>query len=202
MLWSNWFSVNITSSFISIMSQKCELISRYGTFLCHLDHLLYTSTDLLPPLVLLLPLAIIVTIVFLAVCSFSSPPDPCRQEMLEETNLQIRDLCNSVLQLLAVIMSRLKTGPSIHLSTPMNTLTHKTVAGSSLFHMDMEFISTSPYFRQSLSLITLLSGKSECTHTHLSVHTSTHKKCIRFFSVLAFILGLIASLTGKFWMYL
>lgn len=64
-------------------------------------------------------------------------------------------------------------GPSIHLSTPMNTLTHKTVAGSSLFHTDMEFISTSPYFRQSLSLITLLSGKSE--HTHTPTHKKMHK---------------------------
>lgn len=83
--------------------------------------------------------------------------------------------------------------PSIHLSTQMNTPTRRTVAGSSPFPTDTEFISTSPYFRQSLSLITSLSGKSEC-NIHACAHTPTHThKYISFFSALAFIKGLIAS---------
>lgn len=68
-------------------------------------------------------------------------------------------------------------GPSIHLSTPANTPTPKTVAGSSLFPTDMEFISTLPYCRQSLSLITSLSGKCGYAHTwtHLHTHTRTQR---------------------------
>lgn len=99
-------------------------------------------------------------------------------------------------------------GPSIHLSIPMNTQTPKTVSGSSLFPTDMEFISTLLYCRLSLSLITLLCGKSGYTPTwmymyiqHTHTLSRTHK-CISFFSMFPFILGLIASLTGKSWMHL
>lgn len=84
------------------------------------------------------------------------------------TNLQIDNLLTLLLQPLVATMSRLKMEPSTRRSTPMNTPTHKTVAGSSLFPTDTEFISTSPYFRRSLWLITSLSGKSGDTHTPTS----------------------------------
>lgn len=71
-------------------------------------------------------------------------------------------------------MSQLKTGQSIHLSTPLNTPTFKTAAGSSLFPTDTEFISTLPYCRRSLSLITSLSGKPGYSWTYMHTHTHIH----------------------------
>lgn len=65
------------------------------------------------------------------------------------------------LQLPVATMSQLKMGPFIHLSTLVNTPTHKTVAGSSPSPTDMEFTSTLPCCRRSLSPITLLYGKRE-----------------------------------------
>lgn len=95
--------------------------------------------------------------------------------------LSVNDNSNSAfLQLLVAIMSPLKTAPSIHHSTPVNTPTPRTVSGSSPFPTDMEFISTSPCCRQSLSLITSLSGKCSShssflsVHTHVHIHTRTH----------------------------
>lgn len=58
------------------------------------------------------------------------------------------------LQLLVATMLQLRMEQSIHRSILTNTQTPKIVAGSSLFPMDMEFISTLLYCRQSLSLIT------------------------------------------------
>lgn len=101
------------------------------------------------------------------------------------TNLQIDNLLALLLQLLAATMSWLKMEPSTRRSIPMNTPTHKTVAGSSLFPTDMEFISTSPYFRLSLWLITSLSGESGDTHTHLLASAPAS------FLALACVLGLI-----------
>lgn len=83
------------------------------------------------------------------------------------TNLQIDNLLTLLLQLLAATMSQLRMEPSTPRSIPTNTPTHKTAAGSSLFPTDTEFISTSPYFRRSLWLITSLSGESGDTHTDL-----------------------------------
>lgn len=94
-----------------------------------------------------------------------------RPVLIYLTNLQIDNL-TLVLQLLAATMSQLKMEPCTRRSTPTNTPTHKTVAGSSLFLTDMEFISTSPYFRRSLWLITSLSGESGDTHPPPRRHTS------------------------------
>lgn len=70
--------------------------------------------------------------------------------------------------------------PSIHLSTQMNTPTHRTAAGSSRSPTDTEFISTSPYCRQSPSLITSLSGKFECV-----MYTHTHTHSVNMFLLIA-----------------
>lgn len=93
----------------------------------------------------------------------SSPSLPCFRG-LKIFRLTGSYLC--FLQLLVDIMSLLKMGLSIHLSTPMNIPTHRTVAGSSLFPMDMGFTSTLLYCRQSLSQIILLSGKSAYILAH------------------------------------
>lgn len=109
----------------------------------------------------------------------------CSGRSIYLTNLQIDNLLTLLLQLLVATMSRLKMEPSTRRSTPTNTPTHKTAAGSSLFPTDTEFISTSPYFRRSLWLITSLSGESGDTHTHLLASAPAS------FSALACILGLI-----------
>lgn len=70
--------------------------------------------------------------------------------------------------------------PSIHLSTQMNTPTLRTAAGTSQPPTDTEFISTSPYCRQSLSPITSLSGTFGCdTQTLTDAHKQ--RKCFVVF---------------------
>lgn len=90
------------------------------------------------------------------------------------------------LQLLVDIMWQLRMGPSIHLSTPMNTLTPKTATGSSAFPMATGFTSTLLYCRLSPSQIILLSGKSckfstnsQCSLTDLKTKKAgVYNRCI------------------------
>lgn len=158
----------LQSSSTSVRNQQCCHWAKYSGVLCIVWSMHQLHRWIQSPLLLLLP-HLFMMILFHAVSSkaiflvlsWSSG------HSIYLTNLQIDNLLTLLLQLLAATMSQLKMGPSTHHSTPMNIPTHKTAAGSSLFPMDMEFISTSPYFRRSLWLITSLSGESGDTHTHL-----------------------------------